>query len=98
MGKCTLSRAFGQFEYKNIEDYKRNMKGKLKSLISCQPESICFDIDPTIDDFIVLSTDGIIDTLGIQTMVNRILFRQIILQKKRCSLMKIRILIKLLIA
>ena len=37
MGKCTLSRAMGQFQFKDIQDYDNHMKGKLKSYISCTP-------------------------------------------------------------
>lgn len=64
MGKCTLSRAFGQFEYKNIEDYENSLKGRLKSFLSCTPEVVCFDIKPDLDDFMLLTSDGIIDAIG----------------------------------
>ena len=50
------------------------MKGKLKSYLSCQPDSVCFDLDPNIDDFIFLSTDGIIDALGMKVVVQIDLF------------------------
>ena len=43
----------------SIEDYENQMKGKLKSYLSCIPDMICFDIKVDTDDFIILSTDGI---------------------------------------
>ena len=54
---------------KNEEDYKNNMKGKLKSYLSCIPEVVCFDIVPNDDDFIILSTDGIFDALNLKKVV-----------------------------
>lgn len=59
MGKCTLSRCLGQFEYKSTEDYENQLKGKLKSCLSCIPDMVCFDLKVDTDDFILLSTDGI---------------------------------------
>jgi len=35
------------------------MKGKLKSYLSCIPDMIGYDIKADIDNFILLSTDGI---------------------------------------
>ena len=69
MGKCTLSRCLGQFEYKKIEDYEKEMKGKTKSFLSCLPESTAFDIEVENDDFILLSTDGIFQSMGIIQIV-----------------------------
>lgn len=70
MGKCTLSRCFGQFEYKNTEDYENNMKGKLKSYLSCVPDIVSYDLDPANDDFILLSTDGIFQSMGINEVTD----------------------------
>lgn len=41
------------------------MKGKPKSYLSCLPDVVSFDIDPTKDDFILLSTDGIFQSMPI---------------------------------
>jgi len=41
------------------------MKGKLKSYLSCLPDVVSFDIDPHKDDFILLSTDGILQSMTI---------------------------------
>lgn len=51
------------------DDYKNNMKGKLKSHLSCIPEAVCFDISPQSDEFILLSTDGIFDALSLKSVV-----------------------------
>ena len=41
------------------------MKGKLKSYLSCIPDVVAFDLDPTKDDFLLLSTDGIFQSMSI---------------------------------
>lgn len=41
------------------------MKGKAKSYLSVIPDVVCFDLDPTKDDFILLSTDGIFQSMNI---------------------------------
>lgn len=45
------------------------MKGKVKSLLSCVPEVVCLDIVPAEDEFIFLSTDGILDVTSIKNVV-----------------------------
>jgi hypothetical protein len=45
------------------------MKGKPKSFLSCIPDVVSYDIDPTADDFILLSTDGIFQSMGINEVV-----------------------------
>ena len=45
------------------------MKGKLKSYLSCVPEIKCFDLKPQLDEFMLLTTDGILDALDIKTVV-----------------------------
>ena len=49
----------------STEDYDNNMKGKLKSYLSCIPDVVAFDLDPTKDDFLLLSTDGIFQSMSI---------------------------------
>lgn len=41
------------------------MKGKIKSYLTCIPDVVSFDLDPSKDDFILLSTDGIFQSMGI---------------------------------
>ena len=50
---------------KSPEDYENGMKGKLKSYLSCIPDVVSYDLDPTKDDFILLSTDGIFQSMSI---------------------------------
>lgn len=69
MGKCSLSRCMGQFEYKELEDYANEMKGKAKSYLSCLPELRVFDIQVEGDEFILLSTDGMLDSMSIHKIV-----------------------------
>ena len=45
------------------------MKGKLKSYLSCIPDVVSYDIDPTKDDFVLLSTDGIFQSMSINEVV-----------------------------
>ncbi len=45
------------------------MKGKAKSYLSCLPDLVSYDIDPTKDDFILLSTDGIFQSMSITEVV-----------------------------
>ena len=41
------------------------MKGNLKSYLSCLPDVVSFDLDPHKDDFILLSTDGIFQSMSV---------------------------------
>jgi serine/threonine protein phosphatase PrpC len=70
MGKCLLSRCIGQFEYKNLEDYENQMKGPVKSLLSCIPDVCAFDLNCETDEFILLTTDGILDVMNICDIVS----------------------------
>jgi serine/threonine protein phosphatase PrpC len=56
----------------NVEDYQNQMKGKQKSFLSCIPDVVSFDIDPTKDDFILLSTDGIFQSMPIAEITDMI--------------------------
>ena len=53
----------------NIEDYENQLKGKQKSFLSCIPDMLCFDIKVDTDDFIILSTDGIFESMDIFQVV-----------------------------
>jgi serine/threonine protein phosphatase PrpC len=48
------------------------MKGKPKSYLSCIPDVVSFDIDPSKDDFILLSTDGIFQSMSIAEVTDLI--------------------------
>lgn len=51
------------------------MKGKLKSYLSCIPDMISYDIKVETDEFILLSTDGIFESMDIYQIVPRALAR-----------------------
>jgi serine/threonine protein phosphatase PrpC len=53
------------------------MKGKMKSFLSCIPDVLSYEIDPTKDDFIFLSTDGIFQSMSIAEVVSCWLCRRI---------------------
>ena len=57
-GRLAITRAFGDFEFKkqiiNGEVYQRN-------IIISEPEVRMIEIDPFIDDFIVIGSDGLFD-------------------------------------
>lgn len=39
------------------------MKGKAKSYLSCIPDMLCFDLRVDSDDFILISSDGIFESM-----------------------------------
>lgn len=51
------------------------MKGKLKSYLSCIPDLISYDIKVETDEFILLSTDGIFESMDIFQIVTDLQFR-----------------------
>jgi hypothetical protein len=57
------------------------MKGKLKSYLSCIPDMICYDIKVETDDFILISTDGIFESMDIFQIVSYYIFRPILLKR-----------------
>ena len=69
----------------NIEDYENNMKGKPKSFLSCIPDVVSYDLDPTRDDFILLSTDGIFQSMSINEVVSPSILRPISLKTGTAS-------------
>lgn len=54
----------------NVDDYASGVKGKPKSFLSCAPDVVSYDIDPTRDDFILLSTDGIFQSMSINEVTD----------------------------
>ena len=55
MNKLAITRAFGDFEFKVGENNTR------KHYITSEPEVRLIEIDPFIDDFIVMGSDGLYD-------------------------------------
>ena len=55
-GNLAITRAFGDFEFKIIEELKQR-----NNLIVSEPEIRCHLIDPNEDEFIVMASDGLFD-------------------------------------
>lgn len=52
-----------------MEDYENQFKGKLKSYLSCLPEMVVFDLEVQEDEFMLLTTDGILSGMSIHQIV-----------------------------
>jgi len=61
MARLAITRAFGDFEYKVFSD---DDGGEIrKYFLSNQPEVRMLEIDPFIDDFFILASDGLFDKM-----------------------------------
>nr|XP_023015497.1 protein phosphatase 1A isoform X1 [Leptinotarsa decemlineata] len=58
-GSLAVSRALGDFEYKNVEG-----RGPCEQLVSPEPEIFVRERDDTSDEFLVLACDGIWDVMS----------------------------------
>lgn len=58
-GSLAVSRALGDFEYKNVEG-----RGPCEQLVSPEPEIFVRDRDNNLDQFLVLACDGIWDVMS----------------------------------
>lgn len=72
LGRLAVSRAFGDFDCKNIEIKEENDKseGKRVNFILNQPDIYEWDIDPVDDEFILIASDGLFDKFSSQEAVN----------------------------
>ena len=59
--KLAITRAFGDFELKNVRINTNPITYERRNYIICEPEIRMMDIDPFIDDFIVIGSDGLFD-------------------------------------
>lgn len=82
----------------SLEDYENQLKGKMKSYLSCIPDMVCFDIKVDTDDFIILSTDGIFESMEIFQVVPPFSFRPISSRNDMTSWSCRRTLIRSLVA
>jgi len=64
-GSLAVSRALGDFEYKNVEG-----KGPKEQLVSPEPEFYMKLREPEIDEFLVLACDGVWDVMTNEELVN----------------------------
>jgi len=70
LGRLAISRAFGDFDCKNIEMPPKNLDGTektdtdekvIRSFILSEPEIRVIDLNPNTDDFFLLASDGLFD-------------------------------------
>ena len=80
LGRLAISRAFGDFDCKNIEmtinEDNSQVPGSgqegqkvIRNFIMSEPEIRVVDIDPTSDDFLLLASDGLFDRFSSQECV-----------------------------
>lgn len=67
MDNLAVTRAFGDFKFKIIHQGDHMER---KNYLTAEPEVRIMDIDPFIDDFIVLGSDGLYDKLSSQEVVD----------------------------
>lgn len=63
-GSLAVSRALGDYEYKNVEG-----KGPCEQLVSPEPEISVEPRDETRDEFMVLACDGVWDVMSNEDLV-----------------------------
>jgi serine/threonine protein phosphatase PrpC len=61
LGRLAITRAFGDFECKNLEIKLDSGEEAIKSFVICEPEIRELTIDPLTDDFLLLASDGLFD-------------------------------------
>jgi len=69
-GSLAVSRALGDFEYKNVEG-----KGPTEQLVSPEPEFYIKTRDSALDQFLVLACDGVWDVMSNEDICNFITHR-----------------------
>jgi len=69
-GSLAVSRALGDFEYKNVEG-----KGPTEQLVSPEPEFYIKTRDEVLDQFLVLACDGVWDVMSNEDICNFITHR-----------------------
>lgn len=73
LGRLAVTRAFGDFECKNLEVQNKDTGEKeIKSFIISEPEIREIRIDPREDEFIVLASDGLFDRYSSQEVVDSV--------------------------
>lgn len=73
LGRLAITRAFGDFECKDIEvQNKETGELEIKNFIISVPEVREIQIDPREDEFIVLASDGLFDRYSSQEVVDSV--------------------------
>ena len=83
LGRLAISRAFGDYDCKNIEMPKKGLtdgenekncskddEKVIRNFIMSEPEIHCIDINPQTDDFFLLASDGLFDRFSSQECVS----------------------------
>ncbi len=61
LGRLAVTRAFGDFDCKNIEVPNDDQEKEIRSFVLIEPEIRVINIDPIKDHFILLASDGLFD-------------------------------------
>ena len=76
LGRLAISRAFGDFDCKNIEMPPKNLDGTenkdekvVRSFVLSEREIRVVDLDPKRDDFFLLASDGLFDRFSSEECV-----------------------------
>mmetsp|Transcript_19098 Transcript_19098/g.18727 ORF Transcript_19098/g.18727 Transcript_19098/m.18727 type:complete len:136 (+) Transcript_19098:1243-1650(+) len=73
LGRLAITRAFGDFECKNIEiQNKETGETEIKSFVLSEPEISEIQIDSRDDEFILLASDGLFDRYSSQEVVDTV--------------------------
>ena len=71
LGRLAVTRAFGDFECKQIPIKNEETKEKeLRNFVLCEPEVRVTTINKSTDDFILLASDGLFDRFSSQECVD----------------------------
>jgi protein phosphatase 2C family protein 2/3 len=73
LGRLAITRAFGDFECKNLEISQKDTEAKeVRSFIICEPEIREITLNPETDEFIILASDGLYDRATSQEAITMI--------------------------
>ena len=73
LGRLAITRAFGDFECKNIEiQNKETGETEIKSFVLSEPEVSEIQIDSRDDEFVLLASDGLFDRYSSQEVVDTV--------------------------
>jgi serine/threonine protein phosphatase PrpC len=72
LGRLAVTRAFGDFDCKNIEVVvnEATQEKEIKQFVLIKPEIRVMTIDPSKDHFVLLASDGLYDRFSSQDCVN----------------------------
>lgn len=61
LGRLAITRAFGDFECKNLEVKGDDGEVRIKNFVTSEPEIREIILDPLYDEFMILASDGLFD-------------------------------------